>query len=127
MAGALNSTPEEVLDAVERKGIEPMLDTAKPKGQGKDRDRPTDPGLRCLALTRENFGRLVEAAGFRSRCVRSGLFRGGRNGSGTRRREVAPRLSVWAGSARGAFEASPGLNGRNPETGDTGKKGKKCQ
>ncbi|WP_043551525.1 hypothetical protein [Salinibacter ruber] len=37
--------------------------TAEPKGQGKGRDRPTDPGLRCLALTREDFGRLVEAVG----------------------------------------------------------------
>jgi hypothetical protein len=40
-----------------------MLDTAEPKGQGKDRDRPTDPELRCLALTREDFGRLVEVVG----------------------------------------------------------------
>jgi hypothetical protein len=36
---------------------------AEPKGQGKDRDRPTDPELQCLALTREDFGRLVEAVG----------------------------------------------------------------
>jgi hypothetical protein len=62
-AGALGTAPEEVLGAVEREGIEPMLDTAEPKGRGKDRDRPTDPELRCLALTREDFTRLVEAIG----------------------------------------------------------------
>ncbi len=62
-AGALETAPQAILGAVERKGIEPILDTAEPKGQGKDRDRPTDPGLRCLALTREDFTRLVEAIG----------------------------------------------------------------
>ena len=63
IAGALETEPGKVLDRLEAEGIEPMLDTAEPKGQGKDRDRPTDPGLRCLALTREDFTRLVEAIG----------------------------------------------------------------
>jgi len=63
IAGALETAPQAILGAVEREGIEPMLDTAEPKGQGKDRDRPTDPELRCLALTREDFTRLVEAIG----------------------------------------------------------------
>jgi hypothetical protein len=63
IAGTLETAPGKVLDRLEAEGIEPMLDTAEPKGQGKDRDRPTDPGLRCLALTREDFGRLVEAVG----------------------------------------------------------------
>ncbi len=63
IAGALETAPGKVLDRLEAEGIEPMLDTAEPKGQGKDRDRPTDPELRCLALTREDFGRLVEAVG----------------------------------------------------------------
>ncbi|MCS4116318.1 hypothetical protein GGP49_003270 [Salinibacter ruber] len=62
-AGALETAPQAILGAVEREGIEPILDMAEPKGQGKDRDRPTDPRLRCLALTREDFGRLVEAVG----------------------------------------------------------------
>lgn len=63
IAGALETAPGKVLGRLKAEGIEPMLDTAEPKGQGKDRDRPTDPGLRCLALTREDFGRLVEAVG----------------------------------------------------------------
>ncbi|MCS4181971.1 hypothetical protein GGQ07_003435 [Salinibacter ruber] len=63
IAGALETGPQAILGAVEREGIEPILDTAEPKGQGKDRDRPTDPRLRCLALTREDFRRLVEAVG----------------------------------------------------------------
>lgn len=62
-AGALETTPKAVLGAVEAEGIDPMLDTAEPKGQGKDRDRPTEPGLRCLALRWEDFQRLVEAVG----------------------------------------------------------------
>jgi hypothetical protein len=51
------------LPAVEAEGIELILDTAEPKGQGKNRDRPTDPELRCLALRKKDFARLVEAAG----------------------------------------------------------------
>lgn len=63
-AGTLEMTPEAVLGAVEAEGIDPMLDTAEPKGQGKDWDRPTEPGLRCLALRWEDFQRLVEAVGY---------------------------------------------------------------
>ncbi len=50
-ADELGCTPEDILGAVESAGIEPLVDTAEPKGRGKDRDRPTDPSLRCLALT----------------------------------------------------------------------------
>jgi hypothetical protein len=60
-AGALNTTPEKILDAARREGIEPMLDTAEPKGRGDDRERPTSPELRCLAFTREDFRQLVAA------------------------------------------------------------------
>lgn len=60
-ADALGTTPEAVLGAVETAGAEPILDTAEPKGHGKDRDRPTEPELRCLAFSREDFRRLVEA------------------------------------------------------------------
>lgn len=42
-------TPEDVLQTIEQAGVEPLVDTAKQKGQ--DRERPTDPALRCLALT----------------------------------------------------------------------------
>ena len=63
IAGALETAPQAILGAVEREGIEPMLDTAEPKGRGSDRERPTEPELRCLAFTREDFARLVEAIG----------------------------------------------------------------
>ncbi len=50
-AEELGCTPDDVLGAVDSAGIDPITDTAEPKGRGKDRDRPTDPALRCLALT----------------------------------------------------------------------------
>jgi hypothetical protein len=53
-AGELGCTPEDVLGAVKSAGIDPLVDTAEPKGRGKDRDRPEDPGLRCLALTTDD-------------------------------------------------------------------------
>jgi hypothetical protein len=53
-ADELDCTPEDVLGAVESASIDPVVDTAKNKGQGKDRDRPTDPALRCLALTTDD-------------------------------------------------------------------------
>jgi len=59
-AGARDSTPEAVLDAVDAEGIDPAVDTAEAKGR-EDHDRPTSPELRCLAFTREDFARLVEA------------------------------------------------------------------
>lgn len=62
-AGALDTTAEAVLDAVEAEGITPAVDTAEPKGRGKNRDRPTEPALRCLAFSREDFARLVAAVG----------------------------------------------------------------
>lgn len=46
-----------------RPETDPTAGTAEPKGQSKDRDRPPEPGLRCLTLTGEDFGRLVEAVG----------------------------------------------------------------
>ena len=60
-AGALNAEPQAVLSAVDREEIAPVVDTADAKGRGSDRYRPTEPGLRCLAFTREDFRRLVAA------------------------------------------------------------------
>jgi len=60
-ADALDTTAEAVLDAVDAEGVDPVVDTAEPKGRGDDRERPTDPELRCLAFSREDFARLVEA------------------------------------------------------------------
>ncbi|WP_263842053.1 hypothetical protein [Salinibacter sp.] len=59
-AEAIGTSPEAVLRAAEE--VELVFDTAKPKGRGKDRDRPTDPALRCLAMTAESARRLVETA-----------------------------------------------------------------
>jgi hypothetical protein len=53
-ADELGASADEVLGAIETAGIEPVTDTAEPKGRGKDHDRPTDPALRCLALTRDD-------------------------------------------------------------------------
>jgi hypothetical protein len=53
-ADELGCTPEDVLGAVESAEIEPLVDTAESKGRGKDRDRPEDPALRCLALTTDD-------------------------------------------------------------------------
>ena len=53
-ADELNCTPEDVLGAVESAGIDPITETAEHKGKGKDRDRPKDPALRCLALTTDD-------------------------------------------------------------------------
>ena len=57
-AEAIGCGPEAVLNAAEE--VELLFDTAEAKGQGKERDRPTDPALRCLAMTAENARRLVE-------------------------------------------------------------------
>ena len=52
LADALDATSEEqLLDALEESGVEPLIDTAKQKRQ--ERDRPTDPALRSIALTTE--------------------------------------------------------------------------
>jgi hypothetical protein len=60
-AGALNAEPQAVLSAVDREEIAPVVDTADAKGRGSDRERPTEPALRCLAFTREDFRQLVAA------------------------------------------------------------------
>lgn len=56
-ADALGCTPAAVLDAAEQVPV--MNDTGKDKGQG-NHDRPADPELRSLTLTRENARRLRE-------------------------------------------------------------------
>ena len=52
--------PETVVEASKRVPL--MVDTAEQKGQGKERDRPMDPTLRCLALTTEHAATLKEIA-----------------------------------------------------------------
>lgn len=47
-------TPTEILSALDAADVTPIVDTAEQKGQGEDRERPTDPTLRCLALTTDD-------------------------------------------------------------------------
>jgi len=51
LADALDATSEELLEALEESEAEPLVDTAAQKRQ--ERDRPTDPALRSIALTTE--------------------------------------------------------------------------
>lgn len=61
LARELDTTPEELLDAIDRTGMEPLVDTAQDKGgRGEKRGRPTDPDLRSLALTTEAVRRVEE-------------------------------------------------------------------
>ena len=60
-AEAIGCGPEAVLQAANE--VELLFDTANPKNtRGDDPDRPTDPALRCLAMTAENARRLAEIA-----------------------------------------------------------------
>lgn len=54
-AEALDTTPQRVAEAVEE--IDPMVDTAIPKGRSTE-DRPTDPALRSVALSTEKVSTL---------------------------------------------------------------------
>lgn len=56
-ATALETTIPELLDAMDRAGVEPLIDTSSSK-EGEDHQRPTNPELRCIALTEADVGRL---------------------------------------------------------------------
>ena len=60
-AHALNTTQDGVCVAVRRAGIEPMVDTATAVSSRETHDRPTEPALRSLAMTRADFARLTAA------------------------------------------------------------------
>lgn len=62
-AAALDTTPAAVLDALERTGIEPLVDTAEPKRTDSHDVRPEGPETRCLAFQTEDFRRLAAAVG----------------------------------------------------------------
>jgi hypothetical protein len=61
-ADALDIDPQQVPAAIEAAGIEPIVDTAERKPR-ETHNRPTDPRLRSLAVTRSDFARLL-ANGF---------------------------------------------------------------
>ena len=58
----LDRSPSEVLSAIESEEIVLLLDTAEGKPR-ETHDRPTDPTLRCLAMTEGEWVRLSLAAG----------------------------------------------------------------
>jgi hypothetical protein len=59
LAEALGTGPEKLMDAADREGITPMVDTATPAGRSdSEDDRPTDPALRSVAFAREDVARL---------------------------------------------------------------------
>lgn len=56
-ASALETTTPELLDAMERAGVDPLVDTGQHK-DGEEHQRPTNPELRCIALTEADVGRI---------------------------------------------------------------------
>jgi hypothetical protein len=63
LADAAGTTPAAFLEAAEQAGRTPIVDTARPKNtRGDSPDRPTDPTVRCLAFTREDFQAVVASA-----------------------------------------------------------------
>ncbi len=63
-AGALETGPEAVCEAMQDAGVTPMVDTARrgDKSTDKHDERPDDPGRRSLALTTEDFQAVAEEA-----------------------------------------------------------------
>jgi hypothetical protein len=60
-ADALEMEPRQVSAAIQAAGIEPLVDTAQSK-KNEAHTRPTDPALRCLAMTRADFRALCDKA-----------------------------------------------------------------
>lgn len=56
-AEALETSTSELLSAMDRAGVEPLVDTGRHK-DGEDHSRPTNPELRCIALTESDVGRI---------------------------------------------------------------------
>lgn len=57
-AAELEATPARVLSAMEAVGMTPLMDTAVNNGSSKY-DRPTDPELRCIAMSKRDVGRVA--------------------------------------------------------------------
>jgi hypothetical protein len=60
-AAAWETTPAAVLDAIERSGLTPIVDTAEPADNRETHTRPSDPGWRCLAFRADDVERLQGA------------------------------------------------------------------
>lgn len=68
LAAALDTAPVAVLEAIERNGITPLVDTAVPKRKtrdGEENGRPTNPEIRCLPFEVKDFRQLAAALGAR--------------------------------------------------------------
>jgi hypothetical protein len=58
-ATAWGTTPAAVLDAIERTGIRPMVDTAQAANNRETHTRPDDPARRCLAFQEADVRQLA--------------------------------------------------------------------
>ena len=63
VADELGTTPERLMDAADREGIETMVDTATDVGRKSRHERPDDPEIRCVAFEFEDFEALADAVG----------------------------------------------------------------
>lgn len=66
---ALDTTPEAFLKACE--SVELLVDTAEQNNQ-KDRDRPTDPALRCVAMMKKQAETVAARVGEMDASAESG-------------------------------------------------------
>ena len=57
-AEALGTDAEGVLSAIDAAGVHLLVDTAQSKAY-ETHERPTDPRLRCLGMSRDAFARLL--------------------------------------------------------------------
>ena len=53
----METTSSELLEAMDRAGVEPLIDTGASK-DGEGHQRPTNPELRCIAMTEADVGRV---------------------------------------------------------------------
>ncbi|MFB6231129.1 MAG: hypothetical protein ABEL04_08215 [Salinibacter sp.] len=56
-AEALETTTTDLMAAIDRAGVEPLMDTGVSK-DGEGHQRPTRPELRCIAMTEADVGRV---------------------------------------------------------------------
>jgi hypothetical protein len=63
LAEALDTTAGALLQAVEAAGADPLVDTAENASPHETHERPSDPELRCMAFTMEDFREVAAVVG----------------------------------------------------------------
>ena len=63
VADALDTKPAAVLRAVEKAGIDPLVDTGESSTPRETHERPTAPELRCLAFNAEDLRTVAAVVG----------------------------------------------------------------